>query len=55
MDVPEIRRVKKSHIIPKIVEKPVEVIRTVDVPVKKTIDKIIEKPVYIDKVVDRPY
>lgn len=36
VDVPEIKRVKKSVKVPRYVEKPYDVIREVEVPVKQT-------------------
>lgn len=35
-------------------EKPVEIIKEIEVPVRKTITREIEKPIYVDKVVKRP-
>ncbi len=54
INVPEIKKIKKSIMVPRYVDKEVVVVREVEVPVNRTIIKEIEKPVYVDKVVQVP-
>lgn len=54
VEVPEIKRVKKSVKVPRYVERPYEVIKEIEVPVKQTQIIEVEKPVYIDRVVKKP-
>lgn len=51
VEIPEIKKIKKSVKVPRYVEKPVEVIREVEVPIKQTQYVEVEKPVYIDRIV----
>lgn len=54
IDVPEIQVVKKPVYVQKIVEKIIETVEYVDVPIVNTQIQQVEKIVYVDKVIPRP-
>lgn len=54
VDVPEIKKIKKSIVINKYVDRPVEVIREIERPVVRKTERIVEHPVYYDKIVEVP-
>ena len=53
VDIPEIKRVKKSIKVDKIVKKQIQVIKEVEVPVVRTTVREVEVPVYVDKIVKK--
>lgn len=54
VEIPEIKKVKKSVKVPRYVERPYDVIKEVEVPIKRSQIIEVEKPVYVDRIVKKP-